>query len=165
MMRFIPYVLYLLLIALYRTNLIGLFSIGGIEIYLTALIVLLVALNKDHLTTLWFAFAAGLIYDAPDPSLLGVHMLILVTIGIAASQAKEQLNLESVQSRLMLIVAGLFAYAIPYTLIYPTSGMSEFFRLFIRMAIPSVFYTAVVGSLYFMIQTGRFSYSRLKSIF
>ena len=165
MMRFIPYVLYLLLIAFYRTNLIGLFSIEGVEIYLTALIVLLVALNKDYLTTLWFAFMAGLVYDSSDPSLLGVHMIILVVIGITASRARERLNLESIRSRLLLVVAGLFIYSIPYTLIYPTSGVSEFFRLFIRMSIPSIFYTALVGWLYFMVQTGRLSYSRLKSIF
>ena len=165
MMRFIPYFLYLLLIAFYRTNLIGLLSIGAVEIYLTALIVLLVALNKDSLTTLWFSLAAGLIYDAPDPSHLGVHMLILMVLGLAASHAKERLNLDSITSRLLLVLSGLFVYTLPYILIYATSGTSEFFRLLIRVALPSVLYSAVLGWLYFMFQTGRLSYARLKSIF
>jgi len=165
MMRYLPYLLYLLLIAFYRTNLIGLFSIGSAEIYLTALIVLLVALNKDYLTTLWFSFAAGLIYDAPDPSHLGVHMLILIVLGLAASHAKERLNLDSITSRLLLILSGLFVYSLPYTLIYATSGTTEFFRLLIRVAIPSVLYSTVLGWGYFMIQTGRLSFARLKSIF
>ena len=164
-MRFIPYILYLLMIAFYRTNLIGLFSIDGAEIYLTALMVLLVALNKDYLTALWFAFAAGLIYDAPDPSHLGVHMLILIGVGVAASEAKERVNLESIKSRLLLLILGLFIYSIPYTLIYATSGTSEFFRLMIRVALPSVLYSAVIGWMFFMIQTGRLSFKRLKSIF
>jgi rod shape-determining protein MreD len=165
MMRFIPYILYLLLIAFYRTNLIDVFSIDAVQIYLTALIVLLVALNKDYLTTVWFGFAAGLIYDAPDPSHLGVHMLMLVFIGAAASHAKERLNLESIKSRLLLVIAGLFVYSVPYTLIYATSGTGEFFRLLIQVAIPSVIYSVIVGWLYFIIQTGRLSFERLKSIF
>jgi rod shape-determining protein MreD len=164
-MQSIPYILYLLLIAFYRTNLVSIFSIGAIEIYLTALIVLLVALNKDYLTTLWFGFAAGLVYDAPDPSYLGVHMLILVTIGLAASQAKERLNLESMKSRLLLVISGLFVYSIPHILIYGTSGSSAFFLLLIQVALPSVIYSTVLGWLYFMIQSGRLSYARLKSIF
>lgn len=165
MMRFIPYILYLLLIAFYRTNLINLFSIGPAEIYCTALIVLLVALNKDYLTTIWFGFAAGLIYDAPDPSYLGVHMLILVIVGMAASHAKDRLNLESIKSRLLLVLSGLFVYCIPYTLIYATSGSGEFFRLFFQVAIPSVIYSTALAWLYFMVQTGRLTYARLKSIF
>jgi len=164
-MRYLPYLLYLLLIAFYRTNLIGLFSIGPIEIYLTALIVLLVALNKDYLVALWFSFAAGFIYDAPDPSHLGVHMIILILLSLAASYAKERLNLDSITSRLLLVLSGLFVYSLPYILIYATSGTSEFFRLLIQVAIPSALYTTALGWLYFMFQTGRLSYARLKSIF
>ena len=165
MMRLVPYILYLLLIAFYRTNLIGLLSIGSAVIYLTALIVLLVALNKDYLTTLWFSFAAGLVYDAPHPAHLGVHCLILIILGLAATRAKERLNLDSLTSRLLLVLSGLFFYSLPYTLVYATSGTSEFFRALVGAAIPSVFYSAALGWLYFMIQTGRFSYARLKSIF
>lgn len=164
-MRFIPYLLYMLLIAFYRTNLLDLFAIGAIEIYLTALIVLLVALNKDFVTAVWFGFAAGLIYDAPHPSLLGVHMILLSAIAAAISQAKEHLNLESIQSRLLLILAGLLVYSVVYTLIYTTSGSSEFFRLLLPVTIPSVIYSAVVGWIYFMFHSGRLSYSRIKSIF
>jgi rod shape-determining protein MreD len=164
-MRLIPYIIYLLLIAFYRTNLVGYFSIGDIQIYLTALIVLLVALNKPCLTALWFAFAAGLIYDAPDPSHMGVHMLLLVAISLGVTQAKEKLNLDSIKSRLLLIISGLLVYSIPYTLIYATSGVSEFFGLMLRVALPGVVYTAVLGWLYFLFQTGRLSYARLKSIF
>lgn len=164
-MRYVPYVLYLLLIAFYRTNLIDIFSIGAIHIYLTALIVLLVALNKDYLTALWFAFVAGLVYDAPDPIHLGVHMILLSLLSIAASRAKERLNVESLKSRLVLIVCGLTIYAIPETLIYATSGSREFFRVFFHVALPGVVYTAMVGWVFFLFQTGRISWTKLKSIF
>lgn len=165
MMRGIPYILYLLLIAFYRTNLIGLFSIGEIHINLTALIVLLVALNKEYTTALWFAVAAGIVYDAPDPSHLGVHMIILSVISVVTSEVKERLNLDSIMSRVLLLTTGLLLYSIPQTLIYATSGASEFFRLMLSAAVPSTIYTAAFGWLFFMIQIGRLSYAKLKAMF
>ena len=110
-MRFIPYILYLFLIAFYRTNLADLMTVSSISVYLTALIVILVALHKNHLTVVWFSFAAGLIYDAPDPSHMGVSMLILTAIGVAVSQAKDRFNLDSLKSRILLIMGGLMVYA------------------------------------------------------
>ncbi len=164
-MRVIPYILYLLLIACYRTLLVDLLSIGQAQISLAALIVILIALNKSCAESLWFGFAAGLVYDAPDPSRLGVHALILAIIAVTASQVKERLNLESIKSRMILVIAGLLVYSVPYTIIYPTSGSSEFFRLLLQAAVPGVVYTTVVGWLFFTLQSGRLSYARIRSIF
>lgn len=164
-MVIIPYVLYLLLIACYRTLLSGLLSIGQAQIDLAALIVLLTALSKTEMEAVWFGVAAGLIYDAPDPSRLGVHALIFAVMAVATSQAKERLNLDSIQSRMILVLAGLIFYSIPYTLIYPTSGTSEFFRLLWMAALPSIVYTAALAWIFFMLQSGRLSYARIRSIF
>jgi len=164
-MRIIPYIVYLLLIAFYRTNLFELFSIGNIFIYLTALIVILVALHKDFVTTLWFAAAAGLVYDAPDPAHLGIQMSILVILSVGTSQAKESLNLDSIKSRLLLVLGALFVYSFPHTLVYATSGHENFFLLLVTVGLPSVVYTAVLAWLFFLIRSGHLSYTRLKSIF
>jgi rod shape-determining protein MreD len=165
MMRVIPYVVYLLLIACYRTLLAGVLSIGQAHIDLAALIVLLLALNKEEKETVWFALAAGLIYDAPDPSRLGVHALIFTVMAVMALQARERLNLDSIQSRLILVLAGLVFYSIPYTLIYPTSGSSEFFRSLWSAALPSIVYSAILAWIFFMAQSGRLSFARIRSIF
>ncbi len=164
-MRVIPYVVYLLLISCYRTLLAGLLSIGQAQIDLAALIVLLVALNKEEMEAVWFGLAAGLVYDAPDPSRLGVHALIFAVMAVMTSQAKERLNLDSIQSRMILVLAGLVFYSIPYTLIYPTSGSSEFFRSLWSAALPSVAYSAVLAWIFFMVRSGRLSYARIRSIF
>ncbi len=164
-MRVIPYVVYLLLIACYRTLLAGALSIGQAQIDVAALIVLLVALNKSEMEAVWFGLAAGLVYDAPDPSRLGVHALIFAAMAVATSQAKERLNLDSIQSRMLLVLAGLIFYSIPYTLIYPTSGSSEFFRSLWSAALPSIVYTAVLAWIFFMVQSGRLSFARIRSIF
>jgi len=165
MIRVVPYVLYLLALAFFRTNLAGLVSIGPAQVDFAALLVLLVALNKREVETLWFAFAAGLVYDAPDPSRLGVQMLILTLLAALMLQVKERFNLESVGSRMVLIVAGLLIYSVPYTMVYATSGFSDFFRVMLVVAIPSTVYTAVFGWLFFMLQSGRLTYAKIKSIF
>ena len=165
MMRLAPYLLYLILIAFYRTNLIDFLSIGQIQIFLTPLIVLLVALRKDNLSALWFGFAAGLVYDAPDPSYLGVQMLILSTLGLVTAQVKTRFNLESLKSKILLVWGGLLVFLIPHTLIYATSGTDNFLSLFFQVAIPSSMYTAFCGWLFFMIHSGRLSLQKLKTIF
>lgn len=165
MTRVIPYILYLYLIACYRTLLVDPFSIAGVEIFFTPLIVMLVALHKDHITSLWFGFMAGVIFDAVDPTHMGVQIVVLATMGIITAHAKERFNLESLKSLVFLLTIGLIAYAIPYTLIYTTSGVNEFGRLFLRFALPGVVYTAFVGWLFFMIKTGRISFTKFKELF
>ncbi|MEE9441546.1 MAG: rod shape-determining protein MreD [candidate division Zixibacteria bacterium] len=164
-MRYIPFVIYLLLIGLYRTLLVDFLTIGGAQLYLTALIVIVLSLNKNYLTALWFGFAAGIVFDALNPSYLGVQIIILSLIGIGTAQAKERFNLESLKSLIFLVALGLAIFSIPYTLIYATSGISEFGGVFLRSTIPSIFYTLVAAWLYFMIHSGRISFKKLKSLF
>lgn len=160
-MRFIPYLLYLFLIAFYRTILADFLSIGPVEILLVALIVILVALSEDYLTSLWFGFAAGLVYDAPDPSHFGVHMVLLSFLGVLMVRAKERFNLESRIGRVLLIAAGLMVYSVPYTLIY-NSGVGDLSRLLLRSAIPSVLYTSLIAWIFFVIKSNALSRNKIK---
>jgi rod shape-determining protein MreD len=165
MLRLVPYVLYLFLIAFFRLSLSDFLSIGPAKIFLTILLVELIALNKDYFVSMWFGCAAGLVYDAQDPTHLGVHMIVLSFIGLATAQVKDRLNLESMRSKLILIMMAVSLYSIPYVLVYETSGTSQFFLIMIRMAIPSIIYTTIVGGLFFMFQSGQLSYEKLKTIF
>jgi len=164
-MRIIPYLIYLLLIAFYRTVLIDWLSFGEMEIFLTPLMVLLIALYKSPFEALWFGLVAGLVFDAPDPSRLGVQMIILSALGIFTSQFKNRFNLDSMKGRLLLIAGGLVIYSIPYVLIYTTSGTEEFFARIAGMALPSIIYTSIAAWIFFLIKSGHLSYSRIKSIF
>jgi rod shape-determining protein MreD len=164
-MKAIPYILYLLLIGFYRTLLVDPLSIGQAQIYLAALLVILVGLNKDDLTALWFGFAVGLVYDAITPDFMGAQMLILSVIGIGTAQAKNRFNLESQKSLVFLTGAGLLLFSIPYILIYGTSGISEFGTIFLKSALPSIIYTMFFGWLFFVFQSGQISFQKLKSIF
>lgn len=164
-MRLIPYIIYLFMIAFYRTILAGLFSLGWAEIYLAALIVMLVALKKDIYIALWFGFSAGVIFDAPEPQYLGVHMLILSIIGSVTAQIKERFNLESMNSRVLLLLAGLFVYSLPRVFIYEHLNAGEILGFLLRGVLPSIVYTTLIGWLFFMFQTGQISYKKLKALF
>lgn len=164
-MRIIPYILYLLLIAFFRINLSDIFAIGGIEIILTPLLVILVALYKEPIEAVWFGFAAGLVYDATDPSHLGIQMLILSLMGVATAHIKERFNLDSLKSRVVIVGIALIIYAIPHTLIYTTSGTSEFLRLMFYVTLPSAIYTTIVAWIFFLFRAGHLSYGKLKSLF
>lgn len=165
MTRLIPYILYLFLIALWRTLLVDVFSIGTAHVYLAALIVVLVALNKDYQTSLWFGFTVGVLYDAPDPAHFGVQMLVLSLLGMATAQTRERFNLESLKSLTLLVMVGVLIFSIPHMLIYGTSGTSEFWGLLFRVTLPSVLYTTAIGWLFFMLQSGRISFHKFKSLF
>jgi cell shape-determining protein MreD len=99
------------------------------------------------------------VYDARDPSHLGAHMLILSLICLATSFAREHFNLAAIRSQIIFLSIGLGLYALPTTLIYGTSGGSEFWVLLWRWALPSVIYTSILSAAVLMLVAGR----RLKS--
>ncbi|MDD4051405.1 MAG: hypothetical protein PHR28_05850 [candidate division Zixibacteria bacterium] len=165
MMRIIPYVLYLLLIAFDRTILTDLVAIGPAHIYTAALLLLLVAQHKSYTAALWFGIAAGVVFAAPDPSRMGIQMFVLGFLGAAMAQLKVRFNLDSLRSRFLLLVGGLVLYSIPHTLFFTTAGSGSIVFAFIRVALPSIAYSAFVGWLFFMIQTGHLSFTRIKTLF
>lgn len=154
-MRAIPYLLCLFFIAFFYTNLSDLLAIGPARIMLVAAAVLFVALYREYLISLWFACAAGFVYDVRDPSHLGAHMLILAILSIATSFAREHFNLASIRSQIILLTIGLILYAVPTTLIYGTSGVTEFWGLLWSWAFPSIIYTAALSAAVLVLFSGR----------
>jgi cell shape-determining protein MreD len=165
MMRFVPYLLYLFLIAFDRTILADLIAIGPAQVYIAALLVLLVAQHKSYTLALWFGVAAGVVFGAADPSRMGIQMLVLAFLGAIMALLKVRFNLDSLRSRFLLIVGGLVLYAVPHTLFSTTAGAESFGYALLRVALPSIAYSAAVAWLLFMIQTGRFSSARMKALF
>lgn len=164
-MRFVPYLLYLFLIAFDRTILADLIAIGPAQVYVTALLVLLVALHKSYITALWFGVAAGFVFGAADPARMGIQMLVLAVLSAVLALLKVRFNLDSLRSRFLLVVGGLVLYAVPHTLFFTTAGVESLWYALARVALPGVVYSAAVAGLFFMIQTGRLSPARVKALF
>ena len=64
MTRFIPFVLYLLLIAMYEVIWRDFTALYMIAINVPALLVVIVSIYKSELTAAWFGFLAGMVLSA-----------------------------------------------------------------------------------------------------
>lgn len=161
-MRLIPYLAYLLLIACHQVILSDLTSMFGVKLSLTAFLVIAVAINKSEMTSLWFGFAAGLTLLAGFPELMGVGGLVTAMLGLAAYHARERLNLDSLYSKLLLVLGGLIIYNACLLLV---KDWTSFFHLFLVSALPNAIYTTLLSWLFFLMQDGRLTYRKIRSVF
>ncbi len=161
-MRAIPYLLYLLLIALHQVVFKDVTGIVTASLNLTALLVLAVALYKTELVAMWFGFAAGLVMAAGAPSLVGWQAIFLGAIGLAAFHIKERLNLDSLTAKLLLVFGGVLAHNI-LTLIL--GGADGFLFLLWSAALAGAVYTTLIGLVFFLFKEGRVTYARIRELF
>ncbi len=161
-MRILPYIIYLLIIALFKVVLQDLTTIYGVSINITALLVMIVAIYKSEIMALWFGAAAGLILSAGTPHLFGAYFLTTAALGIGTYHIRERLNLESLYSRLLLIFIGVIPYSISILMINSIDG---FGYLLITNVFPGALYTTIIGWIFFLIKEGRITFLKIKSLF
>jgi rod shape-determining protein MreD len=162
MIRVIPFILYLFLIALHQVIIKDATAIYSSTIDMAGMLVLLVALYKSELISLWFGFVAGVVLSAGHPGLLGWQAIVLGILGIVAYQVRERINLESLYAKLLLVLSGVFIHNVLTILI---SGGEGFFRLLLTSAFPGAVYTMVVSWVFFLIKEKRLTFQKIKSIF
>ncbi|MCK4373445.1 MAG: hypothetical protein KAW61_09865 [candidate division Zixibacteria bacterium] len=162
MTRVIPFILYLLLIALHEVMLRDITTVFTAEINLAALIALTVAVYKPELVTTWFGFAAGLVLAAGMPDLIGWHALWLAGLGLLAYHTRERLNLDSLYAKLLLLLGGIFLHNV---MVLITFGAEDFLFLLVTAALPGAVYTTLIGWLFFLIKEGRITWTRIKALF
>ncbi|MCK4460357.1 MAG: hypothetical protein KAW46_01055 [candidate division Zixibacteria bacterium] len=162
MTRAIPFVLYLLLIALHEVMLRDITTVLTAEINLAALIVLTVAVYKPELVATWFGFAAGLVLAAGMPDLIGWHTLWLAGLGLLAYHTRERLNLDSLYAKLLLILGGILLHNV---MVLITFGAEDFWFLLVTAALPGAVYTTLIGWLFFLVKEGRITWTRIKALF
>ncbi len=161
-MRLIPYLIYLLIIALHQVLLKDITTIAGVSIQVTALMVVLVAMYKPEGVVLWFGFFAGMVMVAGYQDLLGWYALLTMGLGLIAFQVCEKLNLESIKSRVLVVLGGVLLHSLIVQLIESTDG---YFMNCITEAIPGALYTTVVAWLFFLVKDGHLTFRRIKSLF
>ena len=162
MTRMIPYILYLLLIGLYRVILGDAISIYGVSMNLPVLLVLLVGLHKTEVDSCWFGFVVGLVAYAGITGLLGWHGLIMAAIGFLAFHSRSRINLESRYSRLLLICAGLAVHNI---IIQVKSGGDGFLLLLVPKGLTGALYTTAAAWIFFTLKEGQITFQKIKAIF
>ncbi|MFZ5980010.1 MAG: hypothetical protein ACOYVF_05205 [Candidatus Zixiibacteriota bacterium] len=160
-MRFIPYFIYLLLIGMHQVIWKDLTSIYGITINLTALLVLMVALYKTEVISIWFGFAAGLVLASGAPKFMGWHALILAFIGLTGFSIRERLNLESLYTRLLFVFVGILLHNIILMVI---QADEYFYQLWFNAVFGAV-YTVFIAWLFFLVKDGIITFKKIKSFF
>ncbi len=160
-MRILPFVVYLVFIALWVVILKDLTSIYYASINLPALIVLLVALYKSDLTATWFGFWAGLVASAGTPQLMGWQTLIMVILAITGSLAKVRLNLDALKAKLCLVAGGVLLHNV---IILAITQSQDFPFLLLASAVTGVVYTTIAAWLFFLLKEGLITYEKVKSI-
>jgi rod shape-determining protein MreD len=161
-MRVIPYILYLLLVAMHVVIWRDITSIYGVTVSLSALLVVLVALYKDFVTAAWFGFFAGLVSAAALPHLLGWYALIMAGLAVAVSYTKEQLNLDTIRPRLLLVAGGILLYNLVSLGVSRSGG---FLTLSWTSAVLGAAYTTLIAWLFFLVKEGVITVKKIKSIF
>lgn len=161
-MSIMPYILYLYLLGFHVTIFSDVSSIYGVTIDLAALMVCLVAIYKSELTALWFALAAAIVVGAMRLEMMPWELLFLGILAVIVKHLSIRVNLESLASRLLLLAGGILFHKLAVSLTVSSAG---FFMMLYRYIIPGVFYTWVLGWVYFMYRDGRITWTKFKALF
>jgi len=162
MVRVIPYVIYLLLLAMYQVIFANMISIYGATVNLAALMVMLVASFKSEAAATWFGFFCGIVLAAGIPDAVGWQALVLALLGMVAFHFREKLNLESLRARLILVVSGVLAHNLLNIAIVHADAF--WYRLFIDGVLGTI-YTGLIAWLFYLVKEKKLTYQSIKSIF
>ena len=162
MTKLIPFILYLLLIAVHEVMIREATTIYSAAINLPGFLVLAVAIYKPEIVSIWFGFAAGLVMAAGRPDLFGWHALTMAALGLVTFHFRERLNLESLYSKLVLIFGGVLLHN---SLLLTINGGGGFLYLWLVSALPGAVYTAAVGWIFFLVKEKKITYEKAKAIF
>ena len=161
-MRVLPYLFYLILIAIHVVILQDLTAVYAATINLPALIVLLVAVYKDDVPATWFGFFAGLTAAAGLPFGLGWHALVMAALALAVWYVRQRLNLESLGARLLLVVGGVLLHNVATLVIVRADS---FVTLLWASALTGAVYTTIFAWLFFLAREGRVTYQKIRALF
>lgn len=161
-MKLLPYILYLLIIALHRVILDDVTTIYVASINVTGLAVLLVAIYKENLTAVWFGFFAGLIWAGGLPSQLGWFALVTAALALGACYVRERLNLDSLRAKFLLVLGGLLVHNLAGLIISQADG---FLTLLWASTLLGAIYTSIFGWLFFLFREGRITAQKVKALF
>jgi len=161
-MMIVGYILYLLLISFHEVILRDATSIAGVTINLPAIVVFSIALHKSETESAWFAFFAATVMCAGSPLVMGWNAVIMVILSLVLYNAREQLNLDSMVTKLVLLIAGVLVHNLVCIAI---TQPSDYFYQVLRFGLTGTVYTAAVAYLVYALLFGRTSRRRSRSYF
>ena len=137
-------------------------TVFGFSINLAVLVVIMVAIYKTEMISLWFGLVVGLVLTAGLPDKMGWMALLMATIGVASFHMRTRLNLDSVYSKLLLVLGGVLVFNFFSLFVYQ---YDEVLLLTVTDALGSAIYTTILAWLFFIIKDHRLTVEKLRSIF
>lgn len=162
MTKYIPYLIYLLFIAMHEVFLKDLTSILGVTINLTILIVMLLSVYKSDLVVIWFGFFAAIIAFSGNSFVLGWHIAAVTLVGFVSCHLRERLNLDSTYAKLLLVFGGVLVHNIILLLF---SNFDSFTQLMLIKVLPGAVYTSIIAWIFFLLIEENITMQKVKSIF
>lgn len=161
-MRLLPYFFYLVLLAFYEVILRDLISINHVSINLAAFMVLIVAMYKSELVSLWFGFVCGIVLVAGHPDMMGIQSGILAAIGLGSYHVRRRLNLDSLNAKFLLILGGVLAHNLLTVIL---SAPSELFGSLWSPVLTGALFTELLAAGFFLVASGKVGVKKIKAIF
>lgn len=162
MIRVIPFICYLVLIAMHQVITRDLTTVFGFTINLAVLVVIIVAIYKTEMISLWFGLVVGLVLAAGLPDRIGWMALLMAFVGVASFHMRTRLNLDSVYSKLLLVLGGVLVFNILSLFVYQ---YDKVLLLAVTDALGSAVYTTILAWLFFLIKEHHLTVEKLRSIF
>ncbi|MEE8149550.1 MAG: rod shape-determining protein MreD [candidate division Zixibacteria bacterium] len=162
MTRYLPFLLYLLLIAMHEVMWRDITALYLIAMNLPAMMVVIVAIYKSELTAAWFGFLAGIVLSAGQPESMGWQGLLLAAIGISVFYVREKLNLESVYSKLLLIISAVFLHNLLSVVI---NDVNRILYLTWSYCLPSAVYSSLIAWVFFLFKERKLTSEKIKAVF
>jgi rod shape-determining protein MreD len=162
MTRYLPFLIYLFVIAGHQTLTLELTSIFGATVNLAGIMVIMVAMFRSEMEALWFGFAAGLVVGTSQIPLMGWFAMSLALLGMVAYYIKESMNIESFYSRLVVLLIGLIVQNLFMAL---ATNPEEFIHLAWSWALPSGIYSSLIAWMILLVRDGSLSPRSFRSIF
>ncbi|MDF1543735.1 MAG: hypothetical protein P1R58_01390 [bacterium] len=162
MIKYLPYLFYMILIGFHTVIFADFTSVWGVKINLIALLIAALALYKSEIEVAWAALALGLVSAAGQPALLGWHALILVLLSQIIHRSAKRLNLDSIWSQVGVIAAAVMIHNILLSMFEGFSGIFE--RIAVH-ALPGVVYTSLIAWLFFLIKDKKITLQKIREMF
>jgi len=144
-------VLTLLLVVVFLSLLSEPFRVADIKLDLPLLLVIYVGLTRGTKEGVIHGFLIGLLVDVLNPYFLGLNAFIKTVLGYLAGNSKDNLFLESIYFKGLVIFSALILNDLIYYLVYSGFHLPSTFEIIFYSSVLSGIYTAGVGMLVFFI--------------
>ena len=133
------------------------FTIKNIKLDLAILIVVGLGLFKGPNYGVVYGFLIGFLLDLYQPQFLGLNALLKSIIGYVAGNFKDDLYLETLFSKGVVVMLALWVNDFLYYLVTESFNFPLVFSTWLNYSLLSSFYTAIVAIIVFALREKRVS--------